>query len=118
MRLAEECGFNVANVSLEHYRNHMALVVERFDRKLVSNVEIKRRHINADFAESCHLSRSYVTKRLKRMTETMLVALPQETTKIADKFGHMKYFEEYQKIVVQRCEHLNEQSKYINKTRL
>lgn len=45
MRLAKGCGLNVANILLKQFGNHMALLVERFDRKLVSNAVVKRRHV-------------------------------------------------------------------------
>lgn len=230
MSLAKNCGLKVANVAIRQFGNYMALLVERFDRKLINNLVAKRKHIIdgcqalnlppeykyernfgsgrdvahirdgaslpllfdlanqclnpaltkqqmldwvlynvlvynfdahgknisfyvgsqgislapfydlvnikmypdvdqdfamalgdefdsnhinayqiADFAESCQLSRGYVTKRLKKIIQKMMEVLPQEISKINDKYGYTSYFAEYQKIVSQRCKHLLEQ---------
>jgi len=45
MRLARECGLNVPEVTIKQYGNHMALLVERFDRKLINDTEVKRKHV-------------------------------------------------------------------------
>jgi serine/threonine-protein kinase HipA len=45
MKLAKHCGLNVADVTLHQFGKHMALLVERFDRKSISDTEVKRRHI-------------------------------------------------------------------------
>jgi serine/threonine-protein kinase HipA len=236
MRLAKNCGLNVANVSLQRYGNHMALLIERFDRKLISNTEVNRRHIIdgcqalnlppehkyernigdgrdvahirdgvslpllfnfandcenpaltkqqmldwllfniliynfdahgknisfylgskgmslapfydlvniklfpdmeqdlamalgddfdgenvnayqiADFADSCQLSRTYVAKRLKQLIEKMMIALPQEITRINVEFDYTSYFSDYQKMVTSRCQHLLTQCQDISK---
>ncbi len=45
MQLAQYCGITVANVKLMYFGNHSALLVERFDRQLVTMSHVKRRHI-------------------------------------------------------------------------
>ena len=44
MGLAKACGLNVANVSLQQYGSHNALLVERFDRKWM-NGQVKKRQV-------------------------------------------------------------------------
>lgn len=45
MQLAKRCMLNVANVQIKRFGVHLALLVERFDRKLVSNNTVQRRHL-------------------------------------------------------------------------
>lgn len=45
MQLAERCALSVANVQMLHFGQHSALLVERFDRKLVTTNTVKRRHL-------------------------------------------------------------------------
>jgi serine/threonine-protein kinase HipA len=45
MQLAKSCGLDVATVHLKRFGQHPALLVERFDRKLVSDEQVLRRHI-------------------------------------------------------------------------
>lgn len=45
MQLARSCGLDVATVHLKRFGQHPALLVERFDRKLVSDEQVLRRHI-------------------------------------------------------------------------
>ncbi|MCF6767901.1 HipA domain-containing protein [Thiotrichales bacterium 19S11-10] len=45
MRLANRCKLNVASVALRKIGNHTALLVERFDRKLINKSNVKRRYI-------------------------------------------------------------------------
>ncbi|WP_099908996.1 HipA domain-containing protein [Legionella massiliensis] len=45
MRLAKRCALNVANVQIKHFGPHSALLVERFDRKSITNNIVKRRHL-------------------------------------------------------------------------
>lgn len=45
MQLAKHCGLIVANVQLMAFGNNPALLVERFDRKLISPTKVERRHV-------------------------------------------------------------------------
>lgn len=45
MQLARACGLSVAEVQLQRFGQHSALLVTRFDRKLNANNLVKRRHI-------------------------------------------------------------------------
>ncbi|KTD58575.1 HipA protein, DNA binding regulator [Legionella sainthelensi] len=45
MQLARRCALSVANVQMLHFGQHSALLVERFDRKLVTTNTVKRRHL-------------------------------------------------------------------------
>lgn len=45
MRLASECGLDVAKTQLLYFDKHATLLIERFDREYISKSEIKRRHI-------------------------------------------------------------------------
>jgi len=62
MQLAQSCGIKVANVQLQQYRSHMALLVERFDRKLINDDEVKRRHI-IDGCQALNLPPEYKYER-------------------------------------------------------
>ncbi|WP_058499127.1 HipA domain-containing protein [Legionella gratiana] len=45
MQLARRCALSVANVQMLHFGQHSALLVERFDRKLITTNIVKRRHL-------------------------------------------------------------------------
>ncbi|MFI4963182.1 MAG: HipA domain-containing protein [Legionellales bacterium] len=62
MKLAEQCGLKVANISLKRYGNHPALLIERFDRHFVSMNEVKRRHI-IDGCQALNLAPEYKYER-------------------------------------------------------
>jgi serine/threonine-protein kinase HipA len=62
MQLAKSCELNVANVQLMRYGKHPALLVERFDRQLVSKNEVKRRHM-IDGCQALNLSPDYKYER-------------------------------------------------------
>ncbi len=62
MKLAKACGLTVANVQLMLFGKHPALLVERFDRQMISMSEIKRRHI-IDGCQALNLSPDYKYER-------------------------------------------------------
>ncbi|MFC3909194.1 HipA domain-containing protein [Legionella dresdenensis] len=62
MRLAKQCGLNVANAALQQYGNHHALLVERFDRKLINDNQVKRRHV-IDGCQALNLPPEYKYER-------------------------------------------------------
>ena len=45
MQLAKRCELSVANVQMKRFGQHPALLVERFDRKLIITNVVKRRHL-------------------------------------------------------------------------
>lgn len=45
MQLAKRCELSVANVQMKRFGQHPALLVERFDRKLINTNLVKRRHL-------------------------------------------------------------------------
>lgn len=45
LALARHCGLKVATAKLMRFGKHVGLLVERFDRKLVSDNHVKRRHM-------------------------------------------------------------------------
>lgn len=45
MQLAKRCALNVANVQMKRFGQHSALLVERFDRKMITTNKVKRRHL-------------------------------------------------------------------------
>ncbi len=45
MKLAAECGLDVAKTQILYFGNHATLLVERFDRKFISSLQVKRRHV-------------------------------------------------------------------------
>ncbi|MCX7116106.1 MAG: HipA domain-containing protein [Gammaproteobacteria bacterium] len=62
MQLAKKCGLNVANTQLMRYGKHPALLVERFDRQLISMTEVRRRHI-IDGCQALNLPPDYKYER-------------------------------------------------------
>lgn len=62
MQLAKHCGLTVANVQLMSFEKNAALLVERFDRKLLSNSKVKRRHV-IDGCQALNLSPEYKYER-------------------------------------------------------
>ena len=62
MRLAKRCGLTVANVQLRHFGKHPALLIERFDRRIISMNEIQRRHI-IDGCQALNLPPEYKYER-------------------------------------------------------
>ena len=62
MQLAQHCGLTVAKVHLKYYGNHPTLLIERFDRQLISMSEVKRRHI-IDGCQALNLSPEYKYER-------------------------------------------------------
>jgi len=62
MRLAKQCGLTVANVQLRHFGKHPALLIERFDRRIISMNEIQRRHI-IDGCQALNLPPEYKYER-------------------------------------------------------
>lgn len=55
MKLAQLIGLSTANVELHYFDQYPALVVERFDRKLVNGV-VKRKHL-IDACQACNLGK-------------------------------------------------------------
>lgn len=45
MQLAKRCSLNVANVQMKLFGQHPALLVERFDRKMITTNIVQRRHL-------------------------------------------------------------------------
>lgn len=45
MQLATRCSFNVANVQMKRFGQHPALLVERFDRRMITTNIVQRRHL-------------------------------------------------------------------------
>lgn len=45
MQLAKRCSLNVANVQIKRFGQHPALLVERFDRKMITTNIVQRRHL-------------------------------------------------------------------------
>ncbi len=58
MQLAKQCGLTVADVKLKQFGDYLGLLVERFDRKIISMSTIKRRHI-IDGCQALNLSPDY-----------------------------------------------------------
>jgi len=61
MHLAMACGLNVANVELRYFDHHPALLVERFDRKLVEGVTLRKQII--DGCQALNLPPEYKYER-------------------------------------------------------
>lgn len=62
MQLAKHCGLSVANVQLMSFGNNPALLVERFDRKLIDSIKVKRRHL-IDGCQALNLPPEYKYER-------------------------------------------------------
>ena len=63
MQLAKQCELTVATVKLKRFGQHLALLVDRFDRKFISMTKIKRRHI-IDGCQALNLSPDYKYERI------------------------------------------------------
>jgi serine/threonine-protein kinase HipA len=101
--------YDLVNIKLySNFDRDMAMALgEEFSSDCVHAYQI------ADFADSCKLLRLYVAKRLKEMIRKMMIALPHEIAKMQD-----TYFDDYQKIITKRCEHLLKQCQSIPKITL
>lgn len=62
MRLAKHCDITVANVQLMSFGKNSALLVERFDRKMIASTEVKRRHV-IDGCQALNLPPDYKYER-------------------------------------------------------
>lgn len=62
MQLARECGIQVPKVALMRYGIYPALLIERFDRKLISSNEVMRRHV-IDGCQALNLPPEYKYER-------------------------------------------------------
>jgi serine/threonine-protein kinase HipA len=62
MQLAQACGLTVAKAELIYFGCHSALLVERFDRRLISMFEVKRRHV-IDGCQALNLPPEYKYER-------------------------------------------------------
>jgi serine/threonine-protein kinase HipA len=63
MQLARQCGLTVADVKLMRFGDYPALLVKRFDRKLISIPTIKRHHI-IDGCQALNLPPDYKYERI------------------------------------------------------
>jgi serine/threonine-protein kinase HipA len=63
MQLAKDCGLNTANTTLIRIGKHLALLVERFDRKFISMKKVKRRHL-IDGCQALNLRPEYKYERI------------------------------------------------------
>src|SRR3990167_4330533 len=62
MQLASECGIQVPKAELMRYGTYPALLIERFDRKLISSNEVMRRHV-IDGCQALNLPPEYKYER-------------------------------------------------------
>ena len=62
MQLARECGIHVSKVELMRYGKYPALLIERFDRKLITSNKVMRRHV-IDGCQSLNLPPEYKYER-------------------------------------------------------
>src|SRR3990167_10918241 len=62
MQLAKKCGIQVPKVELMRYGTYPALLIERFDRKLISSNEVMRRHV-IDGCQALNLPPEYKYER-------------------------------------------------------
>ncbi len=62
MQLARACGLPVANTRMLRFGNHPALLVERFDRRLLADGAVQRRHV-IDGCQALNLPPEYKYER-------------------------------------------------------
>src|SRR3990167_5586577 len=62
MQLPRECGIHVSKVELMRYGKYPALLIERFDRKLITSNKVMRRHV-IDGCQSLNLPPEYKYER-------------------------------------------------------
>lgn len=76
--------------------------------------EFDGNHVNAyqlaDFADTCQLSRSVVAKRLKLMTNKLILALDKELNLPVSNEEEISYMQKYKLMVMERCMHLLSQA--------
>lgn len=71
----------------------------------------------ADFADTCNLPRILVTKRLAQLIENLRIALQKDFALVLNA-EEQRYLNEYRRLVLQRCEHLQNELLYITKMKL
>jgi serine/threonine-protein kinase HipA len=101
--------YDLVNVKMyPQFEQEMAMALgDEFDGNTVNAYQL------ADFADTCQLSRSTVTKRLKLISNRLILALQKEMGLIEGDREEIHYMQKYQLMVMKRCNHLLSQAEDI-----
>ncbi len=106
--------YDLVNVRMyPDFEQEMAMALgDKFDSHTVNAYQL------ADFADSCHLSRAYLGKRLKYLIEKLKGALEKNVELFLKNKSEKKYVEKYRVMIDRRCEHLLSQAGEISSIEL
>jgi len=98
--------YDLVNVRMyPNFEQEMAMALgDEFDGNTVNAYQL------ADFADTCHTSRSIVAKRLKLIANRLILGLQKEMNLIVGDGEEIHYMQRYQLMVMERCGHLLSQS--------
>lgn len=94
--------YDLVNIKMyPEFEHEMAMALgDEFDGDRVNAYQL------ADFADTCGLSRRFVSRQLKTLISKCQKALDFDVEQIAKNQDEKKYLKEYTRIVHARCEHL------------
>ncbi len=94
--------YDLVNIkSYPDFEHNMAMGLgDEFDGETINAYQL------ADFADSCQLSRSFVTKRLQSLIISITTFFNDSSIKIVNDADEKRFLQKYKTIVQQRCEHL------------
>jgi serine/threonine-protein kinase HipA len=106
--------YDLVNIKMyPEFKHELAMALgDEFNEDNISAYQL------ADFADACGLSKTLVAKRLKYLIEKLIAALPKEMELMGVDIKEQNYLKTYQDMVINRCEHLLEQSQYISSVQL
>ncbi len=99
--------YDLVNIKMyPQFENEMAMALgDDFDGDNINAYQL------ADFADSCQLSRFYLSNQLKKMSSTLLSIVDKNNIlEIGSNDEEKYYLEQYQQMVRKRCEHFLEQA--------
>ncbi len=101
--------YDLVNIKMyPEFEHEMAMALgDEFDGDMVNAYQL------ADFADTCGLSRRFVSRQLKSLISKCQKALDFNVEQIAKNQDEKKYLKKYTKIVNARCEHLIGELGYI-----
>jgi serine/threonine-protein kinase HipA len=91
--------YDLVNIKLyPEFDHEMAMALgDEFDGETITPYQL------ADFAESCQLTRPYLIMKLKRMVTKLKLALDNMSDEIAINAEERQYLQQYQSMVLERC---------------
>lgn len=106
--------YDLVNIKMyPEFEHDLAMALgDEFDENSINAYQL------ADFADTCHLSRYFVAKRLNNLIGKLTVAFQKERALISVDEKEKKYLINYQEIVLKRCNHFLKQSDEITSIQL